>query len=492
MYEHALSGLIVFPLLASVVTLLVGRWHVRAALHTAMLSSLVSLVASFGLLNRFDVHQSGLQFKELCAWAPTFGLWWQVGVDGVGLSLIVLSALMTTLVLMYAYRSHYQRMSWCAAAFLAMQGCLNGIFASENALMFYIFWEAVLIPMYAVIGLWGSQRRLMASMKFFLYTFLGSALMLLAILYLGGQTDDFSISRFYDLVLPLPTQMWLFGAFFMAFAVKVPMWPVHTWLPDAHTEAPAEGSMMLAAVMLKLGVYGFIRFILPVLPDACMVVAWPVIGLSLIAIIYIGLVALVQKDLKRLVAYSSIAHMGIVTLGLFIAPLPEIHDRSLHAYLGLDGALYQMLAHGFSSAALFACVGMMYDRLHTRKISEITGLVNRMPVLTAFMVLFAMANVGLPGTSGFVGEFMVILASFKVSFGVAFGAALTLILAAAYTLWMVKRVFWGKVVHDTVAQVTDINTLERTILSVLAVGVLGMGLYPAPILTVLHAARCYG
>jgi len=375
------------------------------------------------------------------------------------------------------------------AAFLIMEGLMNGVFCALDAVLFYVFWEGMLIPMFLIIGIWGGPRRIYAAIKFFLYTFLGSVLLLVAIIYLYNQTSSFSILDFHMAKIGMTAQTLIFFAFLLAFAVKVPMWPVHTWLPDAHVEAPTGGSVILAAIMLKMGTYGFARFILPIVPDASAHLDWLVIGMSLIAIVYIAFVALAQTDMKKLIAYSSIAHMGFVTLGFFIVFAIFRATGNTHgAGLGVEGALVQMVSHGFISGALFLCVGVMYDRMHSRNIYDYGGIANTMPVFASFMVLFAMANTGLPGTSGFVGEFMVILASFQANFWYAFLAATTLILGAAYTLWLVKRVVFGEIGNERVAALQDLNTREFVILGSLAVLVLLLGIWPAPLVDVMHAS----
>jgi NADH-quinone oxidoreductase subunit M len=374
------------------------------------------------------------------------------------------------------------------AAFLIMEGVMVGVFSALDAMLFYVFWEAMLIPMFLIIGVWGGPNRVYATIKFFLYTFLGSVFMLVALIYMYFQSGSFDILGYHTLKLGLTEQILIFIAFLLAFAVKVPMWPVHTWLPDAHVEAPTGGSVILAAIMLKIGGYGFLRFSLPITPDASHTLDWLVIGMSLIAVVYIGFVALIQQDMKKLIAYSSIAHMGFVTLGFFIVFIINQNNAGSGAALGVQGGMVQMVSHGFISAALFLCVGVLYDRLHSRQIKDYGGVVNTMPIFGAFMVFFAMANAGLPGTSGFVGEFMVILASFRADFWYAFLAATTLIIGAAYTLWMVKRVVFGKVGNDGVAALQDMNGREFIVLGTLAAAVLLLGLWPAPLVEVMDAS----
>ncbi|HGX92714.1 MAG TPA: NADH-quinone oxidoreductase subunit M, partial [Candidatus Tenderia sp.] len=380
------------------------------------------------------------------------------------------------------------KVSQYMAAFLIMEGMMNGVFASLDAVLFYVFWEAMLIPMFLVIGIWGGPRRVYATIKFFLYTFFGSVFLLIALIYLYFQTNTFGILDFHDVKVGMTAQILIFLAFLIAFAVKIPMWPVHTWLPDAHVEAPTGGSVILAAIMLKLGAYGFLRFMLPITPDASSELAWLVIGMSLIAVVYVAFIALAQEDMKKLVAYSSISHMGFVTLGFFL--VFGIYSKTgdvAGAALGMEGAIVQMISHGFISAAMFLCIGVMYDRMHSRKISDYGGVVNTMPVFAALMVFFAMANAGLPGTSGFVGEFMVILSAFQANVWYAFLAATTLILGAAYTLWMVKRVIFGDVKNEKVAALKDINAREGLVLGSLAFFTLLIGIWPAPLVDVMHA-----
>jgi NADH-quinone oxidoreductase subunit M len=424
------------------------------------------------------MQTSAMQFVEMSPWIPRFNINYNLGVDGISVLFILLNSFITVLVVLAGWESIQKRVAQYMAAFLIMSGLLNGVFSALDAMLFYVFFEATLIPMYLVIGVWGGPNRVYAAVKFFLYTLLGSLLMLVAFLYLYDKSGgSFSILDWHKLPLAMTPQILLFAAFFLAFAVKVPMWPVHTWLPDAHVEAPTGGSAVLAAILLKLGAYGFIRFSLPVLPDASHALSGFMITLSLIGVVYIGLVALVQTDMKKLIAYSSIAHMGFVTLGFFI----------FNAY-GVEGALVQMISHGFVSAAMFLCVGVMYDRMHSRMIADYGGVVNTMPKFASLMMLFAMANCGLPATSGFVGEFMVIMGAVKFNFWIGFLSATTLIFGAAYTLWMYKRVIFGAVANDHVAALKDIGAREFLVLALLAVAVLGMGLFPLPFTEVMHAS----
>ena len=451
--------------------------------------SVATFLISLSLFSLYDNSATNMQFQEMMPWIDVFNINYHLGIDGISLLLIMLTTFTTVLVVIAGWEVIQYKVSQYMAAFLIMEGLMNGVFSAMDAALFYVFWEAMLIPMFLIIGIWGGPRRVYASIKFFLYTFLGSVFLLIAILYLFFQSDSFAIADFYKLPLTLHEQVWLFLAFLLAFSVKVPMWPVHTWLPDAHVEAPTGGSVILAAIMLKLGAYGFIRFILPITPDASSHLDWLIIGLSLIAIIYIALVALVQEDMKKLIAYSSIAHMGFVTMGFFLVFSIFKQTGSVRgAALGFEGAVVQLISHGFISGALFLCVGVMYDRLHSRQISDYGGVVNTMPTFAALMVLFAMANVGLPGTSGFVGEFMVILSAFKANFWLAFLAGLTLILGAAYSLWLVKRVIFGPVVNEGVSSLHDINAREGLVLGSLAVVVLLVGVWPAPVVNVLHTS----
>jgi len=415
---------------------------------------------------------------ELIPWIEAYNVNYHLGIDGISLLMILLNCFTTVLVVLAGWQVVENRVAQYTAAFLILSGVMNGVFCAQDAALFYVFFEATLIPMFIVIGVWGGPNRVYAALKFFLYTLVGSLLTLVAFIYLYVASEgSFAMTDYYRLPIPLGTQILLFIAFFAAFAVKVPMFPVHTWLPDAHVEAPTGGSVVLAAVMLKLGAYGFIRLSLPILPDASHVLAPVVIGLSLIAVVYIGLVALVQTDMKKLIAYSSISHMGFVTLGIFL-----FNDH------GMEGAVIQMVSHGFISGALFLCVGVLYDRMHSRLIADYGGVVNRMPVFAAFFMLFAMANSGLPGTSGFVGEFLVILGTMEENFWYAFAAASTLLFGAAYTLWMIKRVVFGAVANGQVAALTDITLREGLVLGLVAIAVLAMGLYPQPFAAVLHTS----
>jgi NADH-quinone oxidoreductase subunit M len=486
MHEYLLSLLIWLPIAAGIVVLLLGERNIVAGRWISLLATLATLALCVPLWRDFNTHTAAYQFVQKTAWIPRFHAYYALGVDGISMPLIVLTALMTIPVVIAAWDVIKARPAQYYAAFLIMEGLMIGVFAATDALLFYFFWEAMLIPMFLIIGIWGGPRRVYASIKFFLYTFLGSVFMLAALIYMYVKCGSYSIAAFQALPLTLTEQRWIFAAFLIAFAVKVPMWPVHTWLPDAHVEAPTGGSVILAAIMLKMGGYGFLRFALPIVPDACRQLYFLIIVLSLIAVVYIGFVALVQQDMKKLIAYSSIAHMGFVTLGAFLVYAILISTGTTHgAGMGMDGAMVQMVSHGLVSGALFLCVGVLYDRMHTRQIADYGGVVNTMPVFASFMVLFALANIGLPGTSGFVGEFLVILASFKANFWYTAFAALTLILAACYTLWLVKRVVFGAVGNDRVAKLKDLNGREFLILGTLAAVVLLVGIWPAPLLKVM-------
>jgi NADH-quinone oxidoreductase subunit M len=482
-----LSVLVWLPIAAGVLLLLAGDRNASLGRWLALAASLATFAVSVVLWRDFDRSLAAMQFVEREPWIGAFNAWYHLGVDGISMPLIVLTAFITPLVVIAGWTVIEKRPLQYLAAFLILEGLMIGVFAALDALLFYVLWEAMLIPMFVIIGVWGGPRRVYATVKFFLYTFLGSVLMLVALVYLYLKGGSYSIADLHAMPLTLREQTLVFLAFFVAFAVKVPMWPVHTWLPDAHVEAPTGGSVILAAIMLKMGGYGFLRFSLPIAPDASRELDWLVIGLSLVAVVYIGLVALVQQDMKKLIAYSSIAHMGFVTLGAFAAyQIFRVTGDTRGAAMGLDGAMVQMVSHGLVSGALFFCIGVLYDRMHSRQIADYGGVVNTMPVFAAFMVLFAMANAGLPGTSGFVGEFLVILSSFRASFWYAFLAATTLVLGAAYTLWLVKRVVFGPVGNEHVAKLTDLNGREFLVLGVLAIAVLALGLWPAPLLDVMR------
>ena len=487
--SYLLSILTWLPIAGGIVLLALGEKRVAGARWLALLVSLATLLLCIPLYVGFDGSTAAYQFVERLPWIPAFHADYHLGVDGISLPLIILTAFITVPVIIAAWTSVEKRVAQYYAAFLVMEGLMIGVFSSLDALLFYFFWEAMLIPMFLIIGIWGGPRRIYATIKFFLYTFLGSVFMLVALIYMYLQSHDYSIAAFHNLPLTLVEQRWIFLAFLAAFAVKVPMWPVHTWLPDAHVEAPTGGSVVLAAIMLKMGGYGLLRFSLPIAPDAGRELDWLIISLSLIAVVYIGFVALVQQDMKKLIAYSSIAHMGFVTLGCVLAyKIVAATGSPVGAAMGLDGAMVQMISHGLISGALFLCVGVLYDRVHSREIGAYGGVINTMPIFGAFMVLFAMANSGLPGTSGFVGEFLVILAAFKANFWFALLAATTLVLGAAYTLWLVKRVVFGPVANDNVAKLQDLNGREFLVLGVLAFSVVLMGVWPAPLLDVMHGS----
>ena len=476
MFSVILSLLIWFPVFGGVAVLAGPVLGVPSNIlkATGVAISGLSLLLSLMLFFSFDSSLAGMQFVEDTEWIARFGIRYGLGVDGFSVLMILLNAFTAMLALLSCWQVIQKNAGGYVAAFLLMLGLTNGVFASTDAVLFYVFWEATLIPLFIVIGIWGGERRVYAAVKFFLYTLLGSLLMLVALLYLYNQTNSFSIAGFHAVPLPMITQTFLFFAFLAAFAVKVPMVPVHTWLPDAHVEAPTGGSIVLAAVMLKLGAYGFLRFSMPIAPDASQEFAWLMIALSLIAIVYIGLVALAQEDMKKLIAYSSIAHMGFVTLGFF-----------LFDDIGVKGGVAQMLSHGFVSGAMFFAVGVVYDRMHTRKIADYGGVANSMPKYAGFTMLFAMANAGLPGTSGFVGEFMVILSATEFNLWIGLLCATTLITGAAYTLWMYKRVVFGDVANDAVRALQDINHREWAIMILFAIPVLLMGVWPFPFLEVL-------
>ena len=478
MQSNLLSILIWLPILAGILILCTGGdERAPVARKLALGFSVAVFILSLSLWAGFDKGTAAMQFVEHGTWIETFNVHYALGVDGISMPLILLTTALTVIVVIAGWEVIRERVAQYMAAFMIMEGIMIGVFSALDAVLFYVLWEAMLIPMFLIIGIWGGPNRIYATIKFFLYTLLGSLLMLVAFVYLyNASGGSFSILDYHEQKLGLTAQILIFLAFFAAFAVKVPMFPVHTWLPDAHVEAPTGGSVILAAIMLKMGGYGFLRFSLPITPDASHELTWFMITLSLIAVVYIALVALVQGDMKKLIAYSSISHMGFVTLGLFV-----FNSQ------GVEGAMMQMISHGFISGALFLCVGVLYDRLHSREIATYGGIATPMPIFASFTVLFAMANAGLPGTSGFVGEFLVIMGSFKVNPWYAVIAALTLVFGAAYTLWMVKRVVYGKVTSEAVAALEDVNAREIVFLALLTGLVLWVGVWPNPILDVMHA-----
>ena len=477
-YSTLLSDAIWTPILGGLLVLAMGDRRAGAARWLALLVSLVTFAVTIPLFTGFDTHTAAMQFSERVAWIPTLNIFYHLGIDGISLWFILLTSFLTVLVIIGSWRNVQERVAQFMAAFLIMEGMMIGVFCALDAILFYVFWEGMLIPMFLIIGVWGGPRRVYATIKFFLYTFLGSVLMLVALLYLYFHSgDSFSLLAFQKTPLGMTAQILIFLALFLAFAVKIPMWPVHTWLPDAHVEAPTGGSVILAAVMLKMGAYGFLRLSLPIVPDASHRLAWLMVALSLIAIIYVALVAIVQEDMKKLIAYSSVAHMGFVTLGFF-----------MFDGVAIEGGIIQMLSHGFISAAMFFCVGVLYDRMHTRNIKAYGGVVNVMPIFAALMMLFAMGNVGLPGTSGFVGEFMVVLGTYQVSPWAAILAATGLITGASYTLWLFKRVIFGGIAHPEVAGLKDLDGREMFVLGALAASTLLLGLWPAPFLDIVHSS----
>ncbi len=489
MFNHLLSLLIWLPIAGAVPVLLAGSARPNLARWLALLFMVLTFVASLFLLPQYDAAKGGMQLVESHLWIASLNVHYGLAVDGISVALILLTTVVGILVVVGAWEVIQDKPHQYMAAMLALEGVMIGVFCATDALLFYVFFEAMLIPMFILIGVWGGPRRVYATLKFFIYTFLGSVFMLIALLYLYHKAGTFDLHALAALPLTFNEQMWIFFAFLLAFAIKVPMVPVHTWLPDAHVEAPTGGSVVLAAVMLKVGTYGMLRFILPIVPDAGQHFAWLVIALSLVAVVYIGYVALVQEDMKKLVAYSSVAHMGFVTLGIFIAFLlaRQLGDVDT-AQLGMQGAMVQMISHGFVSGAMFTCIGVMYDRLHTRLIKDYGGVINVMPWFGFFYVLFAMANCGLPGTSGFVGEFMVVLASFKANPWIAFFAAFTLIIGAAYTLWLVKRVLWGEIHNPHVAEMKDINGRETFVLLAFAALTVALGIWPEPLIHLMDSS----
>ena len=466
------------PIAVGAVLLALGRdQHVQPVRWLALIGALAAFLVTLPLYGGFEIGSAAMQHVEKVLWVPAFNIHYHLGVDGISLWLVLLTAFITVIVVVASWTIE-ERVNQYMGAFLILSGLMIGVFSAQDAMLFYVFFEATLIPMYLIIGIWGGPNKIYAAFKFFLYTLLGSLLMLVALIYLYNQSGgSFDLATWYKLPLGDTAQTLLFFAFFAAFAVKVPMWPVHTWLPDVHVEAPTGGSAVLAAIMLKLGAYGFLRFSMPILPDASQEWAWLMITLSLVAVVYVGLVAMVQQDMKKLVAYSSVAHMGFVTLGFFV-----------FSDLGVSGGIVQMIAHGFVSAAMFLSIGVLYDRVHSREIADYGGVVNTMPKFAAFALLFTMANCGLPGTAGFVGEWMVILAAVKANFWVGALAASALIFGAAYSLWMFKRVYLGEPANDHVKALSDINGREFLVMSVLAVAVLFMGVYPKPFTDVMDAS----
>jgi NADH-quinone oxidoreductase subunit M len=485
-----LSITIWLPIVGGLWVIFAGsRVHDVAVRNDALLIAVAAFVLSLLLWYGFDNSTAEMQYVERMPWIEAFGIEYSIGIDGIALPLILLTTFTTVLVILAGWVVIKDRLSMYMGAFLILEGFMIGVFCALDAILFYVFWEAMLVPMFLIIGIWGGPERVYATIKFFLYTFMGSVFMLVALLYIYFEGGSFSIAAMHDAAFTLVEQQWIFVAFLLAFAVKIPMWPVHTWLPDAHVEAPTGGSVILAAVMLKMGGYGFLRFSLPIVPDGSASLDWLMIALSLIAIVYIGFVALVQQDMKKLIAYSSISHMGFVTLGFFVVfQVASSTNDWQQSAMGIEGGMIQMISHGFISSALFLCVGIMYDRVHSRQIKDYGGVVNTMPIFAAYMMLFAMANSGLPGTSGFVGEFLVILTAFKANVWYAIMAGMTLILGAAYTLWMYKRVIYGAVANTAVANLTDINGREKFIMASLALVVLFFGILPAPLFDMMGAS----
>ncbi len=484
-----LSLLIFIPIVVAIAIVLMGDKHAGKAYGLALLASLFVFAFALFVGIKFDPSLNQFQFVEQVNWINQFNIQYHLGIDGISYPLILLTSLLTPIVVVTSRTSPKQKYHQYLASFLIMEGLMIGVFCALDGFLFYLFWESMLIPMFIIIGLWGGNNRVYATVKFFLYTFLGSVFMLIALIYLYFKTGGYSISDFHSVPLSMREQLLIFLAFLFAFAVKIPMWPVHTWLPDAHVEAPTGGSVILAAILLKMGGYGFLRFSLPIAPDASAYLSSFMIALSLVAIIYIGLVAIAQTDMKKLIAYSSISHMGFVTLGAFVFFSIGTQTASSETMsLALTGAMIQMISHGLISAALFLCVGVMYDRLHTRLISGYRGVVNSMPKFATLMVFFVLANAAVPGTSGFVGEFTIILASFRINLWVAFFAAITLIIGASYSLWLIKRVIFGKPLNERISGMQEMTVIEALPLVTLAFLVLSLGLWPAPLVEIMSTS----
>jgi NADH-quinone oxidoreductase subunit M len=483
-----LSLLIWLPIAGGALVSLAGGTDANRARWLALAVSILVFVISIPLFTGYDASIWKMQFEETHAWIGAINANYHLGADGISIALILLTTFTTVLVILGAWDSVHDKVNQYLAAFLVLEGLMIGVFCALDALLFYVFFEGMLIPMFIIIGIWGGPRRVYATLKFFLYTFFGSIFMLVGLIWLYFHAHSWELSKLAELKIGANAQAWLFFAFLMGFAIKVPMWPVHTWLPDAHVEAPTGGSVILAAIMLKIGGYGFLRFSLPIVPDACHEYAWFIIALSLIAVIYVGFVALVQDDMKKLIAYSSVSHMGFVTLGTFVVFALMRNGSHDAAYLAASGGMVQMISHGFVSGAMFSCVGVLYDRMHSRMIKDYGGVVNTMPWFAALWVLFSMGNSGLPGTSGFVGEFMVILGSFQMNPWIAAAAATIMVVGAAYTLWLVKRVIFGDVANEHVAELKDINAREALVLGAFAAGVLLVGIWPAPLTHLMDAS----
>ena len=484
-----LSLLIFIPIVVAIAIVLMGDKHAGKAYGLALLASLFVFAFALFVGIKFDPSLNQFQFVEQVNWINQFNIQYHLGIDGISYPLILLTSLLTPMVVVTSRTSPKQKYHQYLASFLIMEGLMIGVFCALDGFLFYLFWESMLIPMFIIIGLWGGNNRVYATVKFFLYTFLGSVFMLIALIYLYFKTGGYSISDFHSVPLSMREQLLIFLAFLFAFAVKIPMWPVHTWLPDAHVEAPTGGSVILAAILLKMGGYGFLRFSLPIAPDASAYLSSFMVALSLVAIIYIGLVAIAQTDMKKLIAYSSISHMGFVTLGAFVFFTIGTQTASSETMsLALTGAMIQMISHGLISAALFLCIGVMYDRLHTRLISGYRGVVNSMPKFATLMVFFVLANAAVPGTSGFVGEFTIILASFRINLWVAFFAAITLIIGASYSLWLIKRVIFGKPLNERISGMQEMTVIEALPLVTLAFLVLSLGLWPAPLVEIMSTS----